>query len=461
MTAVDGRYGRQTTDLRGYFSEQALIKYRMIVEIEWLKALAATKEIKEVPPLSPAALKVLSDIVSSFSSAEAEKVKAIEARTNHDVKAVEYFLKDAFAASGSAELRAVQEFLHFACTSEDINNSAYAMMVADARREVLLPAMRELTDSLAGMAERLADTPLLSRTHGQPATPSTMGKELANFAYRLHRQARKVEGADITVKFAGAVGNFNAHLAAYPGLDWEGIASKFVSEQLRLEYNPYCTQIEPHDWLAELCHGAARFNTVLLGLDRDIWGYISLGYFKQRTVAGEVGSSTMPHKVNPIDFENSEGNVGLANALFHHFGEKLPVSRFQRDLSDSTVLRSLGTAWAHSLIAYKSTLKGLGKLQPDAEFMKRELDEHAEVLAEPIQTVMRRYGAETPYEKLKDLTRGQGTFSADKMRAFVESEVRGKGAIPAAAADALCAMAPSTYLGIAPELARAVKSRMT
>jgi len=323
-----------------------------------------------VPPLSPDAEKVLSDIVINFTPAEAEKVKAIEARTNHDVKAVEYYLKNCFAASGSHELKSKQEFLHFACTSEDINNSAYAMMVRDARERVVLPTMRSLVDATATMAEGLADTPLLSRTHGQPATPTTMGKEWANFAYRLSKQARAVAGTEIAVKFSGAVGNFNAHAAAYPGVDWEGLASTFVQQQLRLTYNPYCTQIEPHDWLAELCHAMSRFNTVLLGLDRDVWGYISLGYFKQRTVAGEVGSSTMPHKVNPIDFENSEGNVGLANALFGHLADKLPVSRFQRDLSDSTVLRSLGSAFAHSQIAYKSTLKGIGKLQPDAAAMK-------------------------------------------------------------------------------------------
>jgi adenylosuccinate lyase len=407
VTSIDGRYGRQTAELRGFFSEHALIKYRTKVEIEWLKALAAEKAIAEVPALSADALAVLDSIEKALDgpdgAKESDKVKQIEARTNHDVKAVEYYLKDCFKASGNKELIAKSEFLHFACTSEDINNAAYSMMVRDAQEKVMLPAMRDLIDRIASKASKeYSEMPMMSRTHGQPATPTTMGKEWANFAYRLQRQLKRVEETEILVKFAGAVGNFNAHLSAYPrGVDWERLGSDFVSKQLKLKFNPYCTQIEPHDWLAELCHGMSRYNTVLLGFDRDVWGYISLGYFKQKTVAGEIGSSTMPHKVNPIDFENSEGNVGLANALFGHLSEKLPVSRFQRDLSDSTVLRSLGSAFAHSLIAYKSTVKGIGKLEPDAVAMKAELDSHAEVLAEPVQTVMRRYGAEAPYEKLK------------------------------------------------------------
>jgi adenylosuccinate lyase len=371
VSPIDGRYAPQTAQLRPLLSEYALIRSRVIVELEWLRVLAGAGGSSggagagALPRLDAAAEAVLRDIVAGFGLPAAERVKAIEATTNHDVKAVEYYLKEAFAASGNRQLAAAAEFLHFAATSEDVNNLAYALMVKGARDEVLVPAMTALVGSVVGQAEALADVPMLSRTHGQPATPTTMGKEWANWAHRLARQVAQLKGVPALGKFNGAVGNFNAHVSAYPRLDWPAAARELVETRLGLAYQAYSTQIEPHDWLAELFHATARFNTVLLDLDRDAWGYISLGYFKQARKAGEVGSSTMPHKVNPIDFENSEGNVGLANALLGHCAEKLPVSRFQRDLSDSTVMRAMGSAFGHTLLAVKSAQKGIGKLEVD------------------------------------------------------------------------------------------------
>ena len=464
ISGVDGRYSSQpaVARLRRCFSEFALIRARVRVEAEWLKALAAHERVPEVAPLSPAAVRALDAIAGDFSVADAERVKAIERQTNHDVKAVEYFLKERFAAAagtGAGELARVSEFLHFACTSEDVNNLAYALMVGDARREHVLPQMHALVAQLADGAEQMADVPMLSRTHGQPATPTTMGKEWANFAFRLARQARLVADVPLLGKFNGAVGSFNAHAVAYPDVDWPAAAAQLVEARLGLAYNPFSTQIEPHDWLAELFDACARFNTVLLGFDRDCWGYISLGYFRQRVVAGEVGSSTMPHKVNPIDFENSEGNLGLANALFSHMAHKLPVSRFQRDLSDSTVLRSVGAGFAHCAVAYASTAKGVSKLQIDAREMARDLDAHWEVLAEPVQTVMRRRGAPEPYEQLKALTRGQGGMTREAVGGFV-AELERKGQLPPADAARLRALTPATYVGRAGDLARSVRAEI-
>jgi adenylosuccinate lyase len=371
VSSIDGRYGAQTASLRPWLSEYALIKHRVVVELEWLRVLSSAKQggVQALPPLDSAAEKVLSDIVSNFGLAGAERVKAIEATTNHDVKAVEYYLKECFAASGNAQLAAASEFLHFAATSEDVNNLAYALMVKGARDAVVVPAATALLEAVVGKAEELADTPMLSRTHGQPATPTTMGKEWANWAHRMGRQLAHVQAVPTLGKFNGAVGNFNAHATAYPAVDWVRASRTLVEGHLGLAYQPYSTQIEPHDWLGEVAHATSRLNTVVLDLDRDVWGYISLGYFRQRQVAGEVGSSTMPHKVNPIDFENSEGNCGLANALLGHLADKLPVSRFQRDLSDSTVLRSLGSGFAHTLLALRSASKGIGKLQADNKAM--------------------------------------------------------------------------------------------
>jgi adenylosuccinate lyase len=402
LSPVDGRYASKVDDLRPIFSEYGLIRHRILVEIRWLQALAEAPEIAEVPPLSEHAKHLLDGIFDGFSEEDAQRVKNIESSTNHDVKAVEYFLKERIA--GNAELEAVAEFIHFACTSEDINNLAYALMLREARTQALLPAADQLIDALRGMAHGFADLPMLSRTHGQPASPTTLGKEFANVVHRLSRQRAQLASVPMLGKINGAVGNFNAHLSAYPEVDWPALAERFVTG-LGLDWNPYTIQIEPHDYIAELCDALARFNTVLLDFDRDVWSYISIGYFRQRTVAGEVGSSTMPHKVNPIDFENSEGNLGIANALLGHFAAKLPVSRWQRDLTDSTVLRSVGVALGHSLIAYHATLRGLGKLEATPERLAADLDSCWEVLAEPVQTVMRRYGIEKPYEKLKELTR--------------------------------------------------------
>ncbi len=445
LSPVDGRYASKVDDLRPIFSEYGLIRHRILVEIRWLQALAEAPEIAEVPPLSEHAKHLLDGIFDGFSEEDAQRVKNIESSTNHDVKAVEYFLKERIA--GNAELEAVAEFIHFACTSEDINNLAYALMLREARTQALLPAADQLIDALRGMAHGFADLPMLSRTHGQPASPTTLGKEFANVVHRLSRQRAQLAAVPMLGKINGAVGNFNAHLSAYPEVDWPALAERFVTG-LGLDWNPYTIQIEPHDYIAELCDALARFNTVLLDFDRDVWSYISIGYFRQRTVAGEVGSSTMPHKVNPIDFENSEGNLGIANALLGHFAAKLPVSRWQRDLTDSTVLRSVGVALGHSLIAYHATLRGLGKLEATPERLAADLDSCWEVLAEPVQTVMRRYGIEKPYEKLKELTRGRG-IDRETLRAFIQTLD-----IPTEARNALLALEPDSYTGNATQKAR-------
>jgi len=447
VSPLDGRYGPKTRVLRSILSEFGLIRYRVTVEIRWLQRLAELPEIGEFGPLPEATNQALDRIVEDFSVADAERIKQIEATTNHDVKAVEYFLKERIAALPGCA--GALEFVHFACTSEDINNLSYALMLRDARDALLLPKMGELIDTLAELAVSYAGIPMLSRTHGQPASPTTMGKELANVAYRLHRQRQQLRSVSLLGKINGAVGNYNAHLAAYPEVDWPHTAREFV-ESLGLEWNPYTTQIEPHDFLAEFFAVLSRFNTIVLDLDRDIWSYISIGYFRQRTKAGEVGSSTMPHKVNPIDFENSEGNLGLANALLAHLGEKLPVSRWQRDLTDSTVLRNLGSAIAQGLIAWEATLKGLGKLELDEARLAADLDANWEVLAEPIQTVMRRHAVAEPYEKLKALTRGQRIGRAELL-AFVETLE-----IPPSTRRQLAQLSPATYIGNAAEQARRI-----
>ncbi len=448
LSPLDGRYHKQLEPLRIYFSEAALFRYRIAVEIRWLLALAAEPTIAEIKPFSKATNAELERIVETFSEDEAAAVKAIEAETNHDVKAMEYWLKKRLA--GNPEGARVAEFVHFACTSEDINNLAYGLMLKEARERVLLPALDRVIEALAGLAARLADAAMLARTHGQPASPTTLGKELANVVHRLRRARRGIAAVSLTGKMNGAVGNYNAHVVAYPDFDWEPFAQRFV-ESLGLEFNPYTIQIEPHDSLAEQFDAIARANTILLDLDRDLWGYVSLGYFKQKTRAGEVGSSTMPHKVNPIDFENSEGNLGLANALLRHLSEKLPVSRWQRDLSDSTVLRNIGVALGHSLLAYESTLKGLGKLEADPARMRAELDASWEVLAEPIQTVLRRHGVPDAYERLKEFTRGKA-IDRESLHAFI----RGL-AIPQSEKQRLLELTPAGYIGKAAELARKIK----
>jgi adenylosuccinate lyase len=448
LSPLDGRYGNKTGSLRDYFSEYALIKYRVIVEIEWLKALAAEPAIAEVPAFSAAAIALLDGIADHFSVADAERVKAIEATTNHDVKAVEYFLKEKTKAS--AEIAAVSEFIHFACTSEDINNLSHGLMLKGARDAVLLPALEKLIARLTDLAQDLADLPMLSRTHGQPASPTTVGKELANVVYRLRRAWDAIGAVELMGKINGAVGNYNAHLAAYPELDWEDFARAFV-DHLGLTFNPYTIQIESHDAMAELYDAIARTNTILIDFNRDVWGYISLGYFKQKVKAGEVGSSTMPHKVNPIDFENSEGNLGLANAMLRHLAEKLPVSRWQRDLTDSTVLRNMGVGFGYSLLAYESCLRGLGKLEANPAALAADLDANWEVLAEPIQTVMRRYGVPNPYEQLKELTRGKAGMTRETLHAFIDGLE-----IPGDAKTRLKAMTPGNYIGKASELAKQI-----
>ena len=448
LSPLDGRYGSKTAALRDFFSEYALIKYRVIVEIEWLKALAAEPAIAEVPAFSNEAIALLDGIADHFSVADAERVKAIEATTNHDVKAVEYFLKEKTQAS--AEIAAVSEFIHFACTSEDINNLSHALMLKGARDAVLLPALEKVIARLTDLAHALADLPMLSRTHGQPASPTTVGKELANVVYRLRRNYIAISDIDLMGKINGAVGNYNAHLSAYPELDWEHFAREFVMH-LGLTFNPYTIQIEPHDAMAELYDAIARTNTILIDFNRDIWGYISVGYFKQKVKAGEVGSSTMPHKVNPIDFENSEGNLGLANAVLRHLAEKLPVSRWQRDLTDSTVLRNMGVGFGYSLLAYESCLRGLSKLEANPAALAADLDTNWEVLAEPIQTVMRRYGVANPYEQLKELTRGKAGMTRETLHAFIDGL-----AIPDAAKARLKTLTPGTYTGVAAELARQI-----
>jgi adenylosuccinate lyase len=446
LSPLDGRYRRSGEKLAPYFSEYGLMRYRVRVEIEWLKALAREPAIPEVAPFSAATLAELDALADGFTTADAQRVKEIERTTNHDVKAVEYFLKERLA--GNAEVSRVKEFIHFACTSEDINNLAHALMLRDARAEVLLPALDRLRERLAALAVELADLPMLARTHGQPATPTTLGKELANVVYRLDRARARLASVEILGKINGAVGNYNAHLVAYPEVDWEALARRFV-ESLGLAFNPYTIQIEPHDYMAELFDACARVNSVLLDLDRDVWTYISLGYFRQKLKEGEVGSSTMPHKVNPIDFENSEGNLGLANALLRHLADKLPISRLQRDLTDSTVLRNMGAALGHALIGYESCLRGLDKLQADPAPLAADLDANWEVLAEPIQTVMRRYGVENPYEQLKALTRGKAGIT----RATLAEFIRGLD-IPEEARQRLLALTPATYTGKAAVLAR-------
>ena len=445
ISPIDGRYGSKTSDYREIFSEYGLIRYRVLVEIRWLQALAEHPQIKEVPPLSASAHDALDTIFNQFSLDDAQRVKTIERTTNHDVKAVEYFLKEKISAN--KELAASSEFIHFACTSEDINNLAYGLMLRAGREQILLKQMDEVINNFRKLAHAHAAQAMLSRTHGQPATPSTMGKEMANVVYRLLRQREQIAAVQILGKINGAVGNYNAHLAAYPDIDWPLFAKNFV-ESLGLAFNAYTIQIEPHDYVAELFDAIARFNTILIDTCRDIWGYISLGYFKQKTVAGEVGSSTMPHKVNPIDFENAEGNLGIANALFDHFAMKLPISRWQRDLTDSTVMRTLGVGFAHSSIAYQSALRGMNKLDINPAALQHDLDRNWEVLAEPIQTVMRRYGIEQPYEKLKELTRGK-SVNQQTIQAFVS-----KLAIPQDAKDRLMAMTPASYIGNATDQAR-------
>jgi len=444
ISPIDGRYGSKTSVLRNICSEYGLIRHRVLVEVRWLQALAEHGEISEVATLSSDANAVLNAIVSDFSEADAQRVKDIERTTNHDVKAVEYFLKEKIA--DNAELHAVNEFLHFACTSEDINNLSHALMLGAARDDVLLPMMDELIEAITALAHDNATQPMLCRTHGQPASPSTLGKEMANVAARLQRQRQQLSKIELLGKVNGAVGNYNAHLSAYPDIDWSKFAKGFV-EGLGLDWNPYTTQIEPHDYIAEYFDALARFNTIVLDFDRDIWSYISIGYFKQKTIAGEVGSSTMPHKVNPIDFENSEGNIGIANAILGHLSSKLPISRWQRDLTDSTVLRNLGVGIAHSLIAFQSTLKGISKLDPSAEKMDADLNDNWEVLAEPIQTVMRRYAIEKPYEKLKELTRGK-RIDAASLAVFIDSLE-----IPDDEKTRLKALSPATYIGNAIEQA--------
>ena len=447
LSPLDGRYGDKLDALRGHFSEYGLIRNRIRVEIEWLKALAAEPAFAEIAPFSPATIAALDAAAQAFSEADAQAVKAIEAETNHDVKAVEYWLKRRFA--DLPEVARAGEFIHFACTSEDINNTAHALMLEHGRREVLLPAIDALIERLRALAHEHAALPMLSRTHGQPASPTTLGKEMANIAARLMRAREAIARVQLSAKFNGAVGNYNAHTAAWPQFDWPAFNRRFI-ESLGLTFNAYTIQIEPHDAMAELFDATARANTVVLDACRDFWLYISLGYFRQQLKAGEVGSSTMPHKVNPIDFENAEGNLGLANAILRHLADKLPVSRMQRDLTDSTVLRNMGVAFGYSALACISCQRGLGKLTANPQQLAADLDACWEVLAEPVQTVMRRYGIEKPYEKLKALTRGQG-ISRDDLHAFIRTLD-----IPADARDRLLAMTPASYTGCAEQLARAI-----
>ena len=448
LSPLDGRYAGKVAALRHHFSEYGLIRYRLLVEIEWLKALSAEPAIAELPPFSVATIAWLDQLAAAFSEADAEQIKTIERRTNHDVKAIEYWLREKLVDND--ETKNALEFIHFACTSEDINNLSHALMLRHARDEVMLPALRVIIDKLQALAHEHAAVPLLCRTHGQTATPSTLGKEMANVVYRLRRAHARIAAVEIMGKINGAVGNYNAHLSAYPNADWEHFAQRFV-EARGLTFNPYTIQIEPHDYMAELYDACARANTILIDLDRDLWGYISLGYFKQRVVAGEVGSSTMPHKVNPIDFENSEGNLGLANALLRHLSEKLPISRWQRDLTDSTVLRNMGVAMGYTLLAYESCLKGLNKLEANPQKLADDLNSSWEVLAEPIQTVMRRYNIENAYDKLKELTRGKGGINKESLAAFIQTLD-----IPDSEKQRLQALSPETYLGKAAELAKRI-----
>ncbi len=448
LSPLDGRYASKTDALRSWLSEAAFMKQRVQVEVHWLIALSQAK-LPDFPSFSPAAEAVLIKLVSDFSDQDAQRIKEIESVTNHDVKAVEYWMKEKVA--GHAELEKASEFIHFACTSEDINNTSHGLMLKGARQEVLLPKLRELHAALTNLAVVNASVPMLSRTHGQPASPTTLGKEMANVAMRLQRAIQNIEKVPLLGKMNGAVGNYNAHLSAYPDVDWESFSKEVVEKRLGLEFNPYTIQIEPHDYMAELFDAVARANTILLDMNRDIWGYISVGYFKQKTKAGEIGSSTMPHKVNPIDFENSEGNLGIANALLKHLSEKLPVSRWQRDLTDSTVLRNLGTALGHSLLAYDSALKGLGKLETNPDRLAEDLNNCWEVLAEPVQTVMRRFGVPNPYEQLKELTRGKG-ITPERLKEFIQGL-----AIPESAKQSLLEMTPASYMCKAIELAERLK----
>jgi adenylosuccinate lyase len=448
LSPLDGRYATKTAALREWLSEAAFMRHRVKVEIHWLIALSQAG-LAEVPRFSAASEQFLLGLAQRFSTEDAARIKDIERVTNHDVKAVEYWLKE--AVKGQPELERASEFIHFACTSEDINNTSHGMMLKGAREHVMLPALRALRDKLVALAHQYAEQSMLSRTHGQPASPTTLGKELANVAARLSRAIERVAAVELLGKMNGAVGNFNAHLSAYPDLDWEAFSREVVETRLGLAFNPYTIQIEPHDYMAELFDAVSRANIVLLDLNRDIWGYISVGYFKQRTKAGEIGSSTMPHKVNPIDFENSEGNLGLANAMLRHLADKLPVSRWQRDLTDSTVLRNIGVAFGYSLLAYDSCLRGLDKLELNALRLDEDLDDCWEVLAEPVQTVMRRYGIENPYEQLKELTRGKG-ITREALQKFV-----GGLAIPDDAKARLMAMTPASYVGQAVALAKRIK----
>ena len=448
LSPLDGRYADKVAPLRPIFSEFGLIKNRLRVEIEWLLALSRHELISEVPEFADTTTAKLQQIWQEFNETDAQKIKDIEKTTNHDVKAVEYFLKQ--KTEDDPQVSKVSEFLHFACTSEDINNLAYGLMLGQARQEILLPHMSALVESIEQMSNEYAATPMLARTHGQPATPSTVGKEMRNVSSRMQRQVIQVRGTEILGKLNGATGNFNAHIAAYPHLDWLSFSKQFVTG-LGLQWNPNTTQIEPHDYMAELFHAIMRFNTILIDFNRDIWGYIALGYFQQKAVKGEVGSSTMPHKVNPIDFENSEGNIGLANALFQHMANKLPVSRWQRDLTDSTVLRNIGVAMGYSLLAYRSTLKGVGKLAINSARLAHDLNENWAVLAEAIQTVMRRYGVPEPYEQLKALTRGTEEIDSAKLHEFIAQL-----SIPEQAKSALLKLTPATYIGNATDQAREV-----
>ena len=443
ISPVDGRYAGKSEELRGIFSEYGLLKYRVQVEVRWLQMLAANPQITEVPAFSEQSDALLNDIVAQFSVDDAMRIKDIERTTNHDVKAVEYFLKEKVA--DNSELNAISEFIHFACTSEDINNLSHALMLTEARDDVILPYCDKIISELKRLAKEYRSVAMMARTHGQPASPTTMGKEMANVAMRLIRQRDQIARVELLGKINGAVGNYNAHLSAYPDIDWHQVSEQFVTS-LGVSWNPYTTQIEPHDYIAELFDAVGRFNTILIDFDRDIWGYIALGHFKQKTVAGEIGSSTMPHKVNPIDFENSEGNLGLANAIFDHLATKLPISRWQRDLTDSTVLRNLGVGVGYSLIAYQATLKGISKLQVNEASLRAELDNNWELLAEPIQTVMRRFGIEKPYEKLKELTRGK-KVNAEAISQFID-----KLEMPDSTKDELKKLSPASYIGDAERL---------
>ena len=449
LSPLDGRYAKSVEALRPIFSEYGLMKARVKVELSWLKALAAEPKITEIPAFSDFTLAEIDKVIENFSLEDAAAVKAIEATTNHDVKAIEYWLKERFA--GVPEVAAASEFIHFACTSEDINNLSHALMLQEARETVILPKLAEIIEKLTGMAHDLAAVPMMSRTHGQPATPTTLGKETANIVYRLQRQFKNLQAQEFLGKINGAVGNYNAHMVAYPDIDWETHCRNFVEISLGLTFNPYTIQIEPHDYMAEFFQTLSRINTILIDFNRDVWGYISLGYFKQKVKAGEVGSSTMPHKVNPIDFENSEGNLGMANAVLGFLSEKLPVSRWQRDLTDSTVLRNMGVGVGYAVLGFASHLRGLNKLEPNPAALAADLDATWELLAEPIQTVMRRHGVANPYEKLKDLTRGKGGITPEVLKVFIESLE-----IPAEAKSQLLALTPALYIGKAEELAKRI-----